>query len=304
MAPRDAPPVSVHLKQARASEGRPIQTASRRTRAARVFLRNRLAKLGAMTVLLVAAAAIVGPVVSPSDASSQDLAHLLSPPSLVHPLGTDNLGRDILTRLVYGARYSLGVGTVVTGIGASVGTLIALLGGYYGGALDLLTGRLIDTLFAFPGILLAVAIVGAFGPGLTNAMIALGVWSIPTYARIVRGIVLSIKEQEFVQAARCLGASDLRILIRHILPNTFAAILVLSSLSMASAILAASGLSFLGLGAQPPTPEWGAMLSDGRNYLRVAPHLSVFPGLAIMLVVLSFNFVGDGLRDALDPSLR
>lgn len=287
-----------------ALEVRPARTSSRSAKATRVFLRNPLAKLGAVTVVLVAAAAVVGPLMSPYDASSQDLAHLLSPPSLTHPLGTDNLGRDILTRLVHGARYSLGVGAVVIGIGAVVGTLIALIGGYYGGVVDLLAGRLIDTLFAFPGILLAVAIVGAFGPGLTNAMIALGVWSIPTYARIVRGVVLAMRAQEFVQAARGLGASDVRILARHILPNTLPAILVLSSLSMAAAILAASGLSFLGLGAQPPTPEWGAMLSDGRNYLRVAPHLSVFPGLAIMVVVLAFNFVGDGLRDALDPKLR
>ncbi len=300
-----AKPVSpLRFRRPTAVEKKPARTASRSAKTARIFLRNRLAKLGAVTVALVAAAAVVGPLMSPYDASSQDLAHLLSPPDRTHPLGTDNLGRDILTRLVYGARYSLGVGTVVIGIGASVGTLIGLLGGYCGGVLDLLTGRLIDTLFAFPGILLAVAIVGAFGPGLTNAMIALGVWSIPTYARIVRGVVLAMREQEFVHAARCLGASDRRILIRHILPNTLAAILVLSSLSMASAILAASGLSFLGLGAQPPTPEWGAMLSDGRNYLRVAPHLSVFPGLAIMLVVLAFNFVGDGLRDALDPKLQ
>lgn len=248
--------------------------------------------------------AAVGPMISPYDPLSQDLTHLLYPPSITHPLGTDNLGRDILTRLVYGARYSLGVGLVVICIGASFGTFAGLISGYYGGTTDLVVGRVIDTLFAFPGIFLAVAIVGAFGPGLTNAMIALGIWSLPTYARIVRGTVVALKEQEFVTAAKCLGASEGRILIRHILANSIAPILVLSSLGMASAILAAAGLSFLGLGAQPPTPEWGAMLNDGRGYLRVAPHLSVFPGIAIMIVVLAFNFVGDGLRDALDPRLR
>lgn len=222
-------------------------------------------------------------------------------PVRFHLLGTDEQGRDLFSRLVHGAWISLFIGLISVGIGIMVGVPVGALSGYFGGVTDLIVQRVIDTLLAFPGILLAIVLVATFGTGLTNLMIAVGIASIPVYARIVRGSVLSVRKREFVEAASALGRPRLSILFRHVIPNTLSPIIVQSSLQMAIAILFAAGLGFLGLGAKPPQPEWGLMLARGREYLAVAPHVATFPGIAIILVVLGFNLLGDALRDALDP---
>jgi peptide/nickel transport system permease protein len=270
----------------------------------RRFRKSRTATIGFAILLVLLFLAIAAPWIAPNDPFHQDSAERLSPPRAKHLLGTDHLGRDILSRLIYGTRYSFVVGIVSVAIGLCVGSLMGFVAGFYGRWLDGVLTRCMDVLLAFPGILLALAVVAALGPGLVNVMIAVGVWSVPIYGRIARGAALALKHQEFVQAVRALGANNLRVLAQHILPNSVPPLLVLSSLHVASAILWAAALSFLGLGAQPPTPEWGAMLNDGRQYIQVAPHVATFPGLAIMITVLSFNFLGDGLRDALDPRLR
>lgn len=253
------------------------------------------------TLILVALAA---PLIAPADPLKQVLSLRLKPPSAAHWLGTDQLGRDVLSRMIYGARISLLIGTIVVGLAASVGTFVGLVAGYAGGWLDEGLMRLTDVFFAFPALILAMAISGALGPSLTNAMIAIAVVSWPIYARLVRAQVLSLREREFVEAARGLGASAAHIIWQHILPNTLAPLLVQASFDMGGAILSAAGLSFIGFGAQPPTAEWGVMISEGRNYIVTQPWLSLFPGLAILLTVAAFNLIGDGLRDALDPRLR
>jgi peptide/nickel transport system permease protein len=225
-------------------------------------------------------------------------------PSSKYLLGTDEFGRDILSRLIFGARVSLQVGFIAVGISLVVGGLLGAFAGFYGGWLDNLIMRVMDVLLSVPQTLLAIAIAAALGPGLYNLMIAVGISAVPNYARIVRGSVLSIRGMEYVEAARAVGSSDLRIILRHIIPNSMAPIIVQSTLGVASAILNAAGLSFIGLGIQPPNPEWGAMLSGGRQYIRDFPHLTLYPGLAIMLTILALNFLGDGLRDALDPKLK
>jgi ABC-type dipeptide/oligopeptide/nickel transport system permease subunit len=228
----------------------------------------------------------------------------LRPPSQDALFGRDELGRDILSRVIHGARISLTIGLIAVTIGALLGTPVGAVSGYYGGKVDLLIQRLIDIMMAFPGILLAIVIVSIMGVGLKNVMLAVGIVSVPTYVRLVRGSVLAIKEQDFVSAAKALGSGDLRIIFRHILPNCLGPLIVQSTLQIATSILWAAGLGFLGLGAQAPTPEWGTMLSRGRLYIWNAYHLTLFPGLAIFLSVLGFNLLGDGLRDALDPRLR
>ncbi|MET3291583.1 UNVERIFIED_CONTAM: peptide/nickel transport system permease protein [Brevibacillus sp. OAP136] len=219
-------------------------------------------------------------------------------------MGTDDKGRDVLSRIIFGTRLSLAVGFVAVFIGAFFGVILGLLSGYYGKWVDTIIMRIIDVLLAFPGILLALAIVSALGPSLINVMIAVGVFSIPMFARIVRGSTLAVKKLEYIDAIRSLGASDLRIIFVHIFPNILSPIIVQASLRLATAILSAAGLSFLGLGAQPPLPEWGAMLSNGRDFLFTAPYLAMFPGIAISTLVLGFNVFGDGLRDALDPRMK
>ncbi|MBT9160027.1 MAG: ABC transporter permease [Dehalococcoidia bacterium] len=266
--------------------------------------RNRMALVGLGIISLFVLCAALAPWIAPHDPTTTSLRHTLEGPSLQNPLGRDELGRDNLSRILYGARISLSIGLISVAIGTLVGIPIGAISGYYGGKTDLLVQRLIDIMLAFPGILLAIVIVSTLGVGLPNVMIAVGIVSIPIYVRLVRGSVLSIKEQEYVSAARALGSSDRRIIFRHILPNCLGPIIVQSTLQIATAILWAAGLGFLGLGAQPPTPEWGTMLSRGRVYLRVAPHVTTFPGLAIVLSVLGFNLLGDGLRDALDPRLK
>jgi len=271
---------------------------------ARGLLRHRSAAVGLLAVLTLLVVALLAPVLAPHDPLLPRMRERLTPPSSSHWLGQDELGRDILSRIIYGARISLTIGVVSVGVGMAIGVPWGLASGFYGGKLDILTQRSIDILLAFPPILLAILVVTVLGPSLWNAMLAIGISSIPVYTRVVRGSTMSIRDSEYVQAARAMGAADTRILVRHVLPNVLGPVVVLSTLYTASAILTAAGLGFLGLGAQAPTPEWGAMLSRGREYLRVAPHVSAFPGLAIFLSVLGFNLLGDGLRDALDPRLR
>lgn len=266
--------------------------------------KNRAAVAGGAMVLLFVLIAALAPVIAPYDPSLPNFMDRLQAPSARHWLGTDPLGRDMLSRIVYGSRYSLLTGLVSVGIAALLGTVLGLVSGFYGKWTDMIIMRFMDMLLAFPGILLAIAIISVLGRGLFNAMIAVGLYSIPSFARVVRGSVLSLREQEFVQGARAVGATNARIIFRHILPNITTPVIVLSTMRLGTTILAAAALSFIGLGAQPPTPEWGAMLSGGRDYLRVAPHITTFPGLAILLAVIGFNLFGDGLRDALDPKLR
>ena len=261
-------------------------------------------KAGGVIVALALALALFGPILSPHDASAQDLARRLEGPSLQHPFGLDELGRDILTRIASGARISLLVGVAVVSVSSVLGMLFGSIAGYFGGRVDDAISRVIDVLMAFPGILLAIALVAVLGPSLANVVLALSLIGWVGYARLVRGQALRARELEFVQAARALGARSSRIVIRHVLPTALPAVVVQATLGMAGAIIAEASLSFLGLGVQPPTPSWGTMLDAGRSHLFDAPHLTIFPGVAIALLVLGFNFVGDGLRDRVDPKMQ
>ena len=263
-----------------------------------------LAMFGLAIIFVLVFCAVFAEVISPYSPIKQDLMHMFETPSAQHWLGTDEFGRDILSRLIYGARVSLQVGFIAVGIALVTGGMLGAISGYYTGRLDNCIMRVMDVLLSIPQTLLAIAIVAALGPSLMNLMIAVGISAVPTYARIVRGSVLSIRSMEFIEAARAAGSSDLRIILKHIIPNSMAPIIVQSTLGVASAILNAAGLSFIGLGIQPPNPEWGAMLSGGRQYIRDFPHMTLYPGLAIMLTILALNFLGDGLRDALDPKLK
>ncbi len=266
--------------------------------------RSAVALAGLALVLVLALLAAVAPWVAPYDPLAIDLPNQLQPPSANHWLGTDLLGRDIFSRLLYGGRATLVTALVAMGISATLGVALGLVAGFYGGFVDSCLMRLVDVLLAFPRILLALTVVALLGVGLGNVMVAVGIAGISGYARIVRGVVLSAREQPYVEAARVVGCGNRRILLRHVLPNVMAPIIVLATLDIAHALLSASSLSFLGLGAQPPTPEWGLMLNEGRAYLRVAPWVTTVPGVTIMLAVLGVNVFGDGLRDALDPRLR
>ena len=268
------------------------------------LLRNPVAMAGGAVVIVLILVAIAAPYIAPYDPSDQDLANSMAAPSMAHLAGTDVHGRDIFSRIIHGTRISLRIGFLGMLLGCVVGVVLGLVSGYYGGWADTLIMRLLDVQLAFPGLLVAICIIAIIGPGLENVILAVGIFSVPLFARVTRGQVLTLKEQEFILAARMMGAQDGRIMLTHLLPNAVAPILVLCTLRIATAILTAASLSFLGLGAQPPTPEWGAMLSDGRAYLAIAPHVATTPGLAILITVLSFNLLGDGLRDALDPRLR
>ncbi|MEW6258684.1 MAG: nickel transporter permease [Thermodesulfobacteriota bacterium] len=270
----------------------------------RQLLRNRSAATGLVILLVILLTALLGPYVISQNPIKTAPLQRLQPPSMDHVFGTDSLGRDILSRVVHGARISLVIGLISVSISLVPGILIGLIAGYFGGWTDILLMRLMDMLLAFPAILLAIFITAILGPSLPNTMIAVGIVYIPHYARIIRSNVLSLRERLFVQAVRHLGGSHARILLRHILPNSLAPIIVYATLGMGTAVLQAAALGFLGLGAQPPQPEWGAMLSEGRQYIQIAPHVAAFPGAAILLLVLGFNLFGDGLRDVLDPSLR
>ena len=263
-----------------------------------------MARVGAAIVLVAVLAAVLGPWLAPFDPSAQELALRLEGPTGAHWFGLDELGRDIFARVLGGARISLLVGLVVVGVSGTIGIAMGSVAGYFGGRVDEAISRLIDILLAFPGLLLAIALVAVLGPSLTNVVLALSVIGWVGYARLVRGQVLRTHELEFVQAAKALGATTSRILMRHVIPTTLPAVTVQATLGMGGAILAEAALSFLGLGVQPPTPSWGTMLNYGRGHLLDAPHLTVFPGLAIAILVLGFNFLGDGLRDALDPATK
>jgi len=262
---------------------------------------NPLTLLGAIIVTGLAFIAIIGPVLTPYDPAAQNLSLRLQPPSRGHPLGTDQFGRDMLTRLIYGARFSLGIALAVTVIRVVVGTAVGLIAGYAGGWTDEVLMRIVDIQLAFPGLVLALVVAGILGPSLRNVLIALAVVGWATYARVVRGSVLSVKEREYVDAARLAGTPRRRLFGRHLLPNIINPVIVIATLNLGTVVLSTAGLSFIGLGAQPPTPEWGTMLAGGREYLRQAWWIVNAPGIAIALTVLGFNLLGDGLRDLLDP---
>ena len=270
----------------------------------RTARRYPIAFLGAFVVALVVLVALLADLITPYDPTWQ-IAERLQPPNADYILGADEFGRDIYSRIIYGARISLYVGMVsVIFIAVPLGVTMGILAGYYGGWIDTLLSRSVDILFAFPSIVLAITIVGILGPSLTNAMIAIGIVYAPTFARIARGSTLAVVNLDYVMASKTIGSKNLRIIIRHILPNIAAPLIVQTTLALSTAILAEASLSFLGLGTQPPTPSWGTMLGTGRRYMELAPWVAIFPGVAIMIVVLGFNLAGDGLRDALDPRLR
>ena len=267
--------------------------------------RNPLAAAGVILVIIFIVFAIFAPLLAPRDPALIDLPARLHPPSRAHWFGTDELGRDIFSRIIYGARISMLVGSCVVAASLVIGLIIGSIAGYYGGAIDRFVNIILMNAFlSFPGILIAIAFVAFRGPGIFNLVLALSLGGWVGYARLVRGQVLAAREREFVEAARALGASDLRIIVRHILPNIIQPVIVQAAIGMAGAILAEATMSFLGLGVPPPTASWGTMLNDGRAHLFDAPHLVLFPALAVMLAVLSFNFIGDALRDYLDPRSR
>lgn len=268
------------------------------------FVRRRTAVVGGIVTALFLVAMLLGDWIRPYPPAAVDYEHTLAPPSRNHLAGTDDFGRDILSRLLIGARYSLGMGLVATSAAAALGSAWGISSAFYGHTFDNVSMRAVDVLLAFPGILLAIAIVAVLGPGLVNVVIAVGIFGVPTFARLTRAPALAALGQEYIHAASALGAGNLRIMVRHILPSVMPSILVYFTLRVGTTILNASALSFLGLGVQPPTPEWGAMLATARLFLNVAPHLVLAPGIAISLAVLGFNLLGDGVRDALDPRLR
>lgn len=272
----------------------------------RRIAKNKMAVLGLIILGLLVFGAIFANVIADYDdvVIKQNLSESLQGPSTKHIFGTDFYGRDIFARMLHGTRVSLQVGILAVGLSILMGGLLGAVAGYYGGTLDNVIMRVMDVFLAIPSILLAIAIVSALGPSLFNLMLAISVSSVPSYARIVRASVLSIRDQEFIEAAKAIGANDARIIFKHIIPNSLAPVIVQGTLGVAGAILSTAGLSFIGLGIQPPAPEWGAMLSEGREYFMDSPHVTLFPGLAIMITILALNLVGDGLRDALDPRLK
>ena len=282
----------------------PFRSSGRKHQVLRRFRRNRTACSGLLIVLVFLVVGLLAPVIAPFPAETIDLGNAFQTPSLRHWAGTDNMGRDILSRILYGARISMMTGILSVSVALLIGTPIGLAAGYWSGRVDLVLMRLMDILLSFPGILLAIAIVVILGPGLGNAILAVGIASIPLFARLVRGQALQIRELEFIEAARAIGESSVSMMWRYLLPNCLSAVVVQATLRTATAVLVASGLSFLGLGAQPPTPEWGAMLSEGREFIRSAPHLTLFPGLALMVFVFGFNLFADGLIDVLNPKIR
>ena len=285
-----------------------VQKSSPRAEAFKTFMKrlmkNKAAVVGGLVILFIILVGLLGPFLLKTNPNAQDLVNKLQPPSKDHWFGTDNFGRDIFSRIVHGTKLTLTVGFLSVAIGGVLGVVLGIVAGYYGGLVDTITMRIMDILLAFPGMLLALAIVSVLGGSLINVIIAIGIFSVPAFARIVRGSTLQVKKLEYIDAVRALGASDVRIIFKHILPNIMSPIIVQATMRIATAILTASGLAFLGLGAQPPTPEWGAMLSDGRTYMHNASHMVLIPGLMIVVVVLAFNIFGDGLRDALDPKMK
>jgi peptide/nickel transport system permease protein len=305
----NAPSVAVRVEPSpisapAAALGRQAGASSLTRDALRRLWRNPGAVAGAVVLVVVILLAILAPLIAPYDPIEQDTSAIRAAPSREHLFGADNFGRDVFSRVLYGGRMSLPVGFVAVGITAIFGVALGLIAGYYGRRIDTVIMRWVDLMLAFPGILLAMALIAILGTSLFNLMLAVGIAAIPEYTRVVRGSVLSAREAEYVTAARVSGAQDRAIILRHILPNVLPPVIVLATLGIAGAIILGSTLSFLGLGIQPPTPEWGNMLSDGRTMMRHQWWVSFFPGLAIMLTVLAINLLGDGLRDALDPRLR
>jgi peptide/nickel transport system permease protein len=280
---------------------RPALSGRRSLQTLRRMSRHRAALVSSVLLAALLLTAALAPVIAPYKPAAANFRARLEPPSRAHLFGTDHLGRDVFSRIVYGSRISLRVGLVAVAVAVVLGLALGVPAGFYGGWVDLLATRLIDSLMAFPGILLALAIMTALGPGLRNGMIALGVAGTPGYARLIRGVVLAAREHTYVEAARCLGCSDWRIMRLHLAPNVVGPLVVVATIGLGQTIVAAAGLSFLGLGAQPPSPEWGAMLGDARQYIYSAWWTSVFPGLAILFATIAINMVGDGLREALDP---
>lgn len=270
----------------------------------RNFKRNKTAIAGVFILIFFTIIAVLAPYIAPYDPFEQDFLHSLEGPSQKHLFGTDEFGRDILSRVIYGSRISLQIGFISVFISMFAGTILGVIAGYYGSWPDMLIMRIVDIMLCFPYILLALVIMAILGPGIYNAMIAIGIVYIPKFARIVRSAVLNIRDEEYILAAKSMGAKDIKIMLKHILVNCMAPIIIQGTLSIGRAIINAAGLSFLGLGAQPPTPEWGAILSSGQNFLRGAPWVAIFPGIAIALLVLGFNLIGDGLRDAFDPKMK
>lgn len=270
----------------------------------RSFKKNKLAIIGTGIVVFFILLAIFAPVIAPSGINDQVLANKLQAPSSEHWFGTDDFGRDIFSRVIYGARISLWVGFLSVVGSIVVGCALGIIAGYYGKWVDMIISRIFDIMLAFPSILLAIAIVAVLGPSLKNALIAIATINIPNFGRLIRSRVLSVKEEEYIMAAKAIGMSNTRILVAHVLPNSMAPIIVQGTLAIATAIIEAAALGFLGLGAEAPNPEWGKMLSDAKTFLVQAPWTMIFPGLAIMLTVLGFNLMGDGLRDALDPRMK
>jgi peptide/nickel transport system permease protein len=260
--------------------------------------------VGAVILALVVGSALFARFLAPYNPIDQSFADQLRPPSWAHLFGTDEFGRDIFSRVLYGARIALTVGVISDGIALATGVVLGIVAGYFGGVADSAVMRTVDVMLAFPYLLLAMIVVAILGPSLTNAMIAIGIVYTPQFARLVRGAVLAIREQEFVEAASAIGAASVRVLARHVLPNVLSPIIVMATLTVGFTIVETAGLSFLGLGAAPPTPEWGSMLATGRSYMLTAPWIATFPGVAILVTVVGFNLVGDGLRDLLDPRLR
>lgn len=270
----------------------------------RSFKKSKVSLIGAGIVLVFIILAILAPLIAPQGINEQNLTQRLQPPSGTHWFGTDDFGRDIFSRVLYGARISLWVGFFSVIGSIVVGSLLGILAGYYGRWVDTIISRIFDIMLAFPSILLAISIVAVLGPSLQNALIAIAIVNIPNFGRLIRSKVLSIKQEEYITSAKAIGMKDVRILFKHILPNSMAPVIVQGTLAVATAIIEAAALGFLGLGAQAPTPEWGKMLADARVYLVNAPWTMIFPGIAIMLTVLGFNLMGDGLRDALDPKMK
>jgi len=284
------------------SDGRATRP-KRRLQWVTALLQNPIGLAGLAIVLATVLIAVLAPVIAPYSPSSQAFTRLQGP-SWDHLMGTDELGRDTFSRIVYGSRVSLQVGIIAVLIALAVGGVLGIVGGFFGGRLDSLLMRLVDVMFAFPGLVLAIVIAGLLGPSRRNAMIAIGVIFAPAFARVVRGTVLSVMGEPYIESGRVAGSSDVRLIRLHVLPNIFAPLIVMVTVYLSSAILAEAGLSFLGLGTQPPEPTWGGMLNVARTYMELEPWMAIFPGLAIMIVVLGFNFLGDGLRDVLDPRLR
>lgn len=297
-------PAMAKLEKKRSRQKKKNQSASLGQEAWKRLKRNRMAMVGMVIIIVLILCAIFAPLIAPYRYDYQDYNAFLQGPSLAHPMGTDNFGRDIFSRVIYGARISIPIGLICVCISSLLGGAFGAVAAFYGGKLENLIMRFMDIYQSIPSMLLAIAIAAALGTGMRNLILAIALGTIPLYARVVRGAILTVKRKDYVQAARALGANTARLIIRHMLPNCVGPIIVQMTFSVAAGILTAASLSYIGLGIAPPTPEWGSMLNAGKQYLQTYPHMLIFPGLMIMMTVLALNLFGDGLRDALDPRLK